>query len=194
MHKISVKTQFNGVKKIFLLYWENYGGFRAIFSSTYFLFSVIMCFLCVGLWIREGWWTLPLSIMPNLISFTLAGFALFMAVGDEKFKRLLADTARSKGPLMTISASFVHFIFIQALSILLALIASSRPYSLIFSIIDINNLPGHVILVLKVLKFAAWGFGFLIFLYAISSVVSLSLGLFRIIYWFNGFAKREADR
>ncbi len=38
-------------------------------------------------WSHKGWWNDILSLMPNLLGFSLGGFAMWIAIGDEAFKK-----------------------------------------------------------------------------------------------------------
>ncbi len=82
----SKKKYFVGVRKIFLVYWSAYGGWKSLFSSFYLLVSVLLLVILYPFWTKEGWWDTVITIMPNMIGFSLAGLSIWLATGDEKLK------------------------------------------------------------------------------------------------------------
>ncbi|HGH0634157.1 TPA: hypothetical protein ACJHGQ_002829, partial [Yersinia enterocolitica] len=82
-------------------------------------------------WSHSGWWNDILSLMPNLLGFSLGGFAMWIAIGDESFKKFIAgDDIDDNGevefsPYMSVNATFVHFILLQLLTIIAALITKA---------------------------------------------------------------------
>ena len=152
--------------------------------------AIFLLLPTAGLWTTVGWWDLPLTILPNIISFTLAGYAMFMAFGDEKFKRLLTDSEEEHGPLLSISATFTHFIIIQTISISLCVIFKSRPLSYFESVLPvmksmwIMQAPQREWMVITL-----WSFGFLTFLYSLTSIMAATFSIFRLSSWYNSFHK-----
>ncbi|HDV1994505.1 TPA: hypothetical protein RHX29_004600, partial [Escherichia coli] len=77
--------------------------------------------------------------MPNLLGFSLGGFAMWIAIGDEAFKKIITGDEESENgeveysPYMSVNATFVHFILLQLLTIITALVTKA------YSSILINN-------------------------------------------------------
>ena len=82
---------YSGVIKIFLRYWRTYGEAYAMLSSAYFHAALLLLAITSHYWLTECWWEQSISILPNLLGFSLAGFAMFLGFGDEKFRALLAE-------------------------------------------------------------------------------------------------------
>src|SRR5947207_15899152 len=63
--------------------------------------------------------------------FTLAGYAMLIAFGDERFKALLTapSAEHPASAFMAINATFMHFLVVQIVALLVAIVAKSRPFS-----------------------------------------------------------------
>lgn len=125
--------QWKGVADIFKRYWLSYGGFRAFISSPYLHISIVFTFFTAGYWSDNNWWSQSLSILPSLLGFTLGGFAVFLSLGSEDFRSLMAqpekDETTDKSPYMTVIGSFVHFVLIQMMAILVSILANAASYT-----------------------------------------------------------------
>lgn len=112
------------------LYIRIYGGGKALLKSPYLALALVISAICHPAWAHPGfkpeWYNLPLQIIPNMLGFTLGGYAILLAFGDKEFLKLMAgkrEGEQGPSPFMVINGSFVHFIVLQVLSLLLALIA-----------------------------------------------------------------------
>jgi len=181
--------QYRGTFKIIRDYWSVYGGIYSVLSSPYFHTSVIITMLSIGSWTKEGWWDLPISIIPSLVSFTLAGYAMLTALGDDGFREKMATTAppQQSTVFMQISSTFAHFIVVQTASLVLALICKTRP------LYEINHIFGGVItrnlhpITLYTFKYTFWLISYCLFIYACVLILSCTLSLFRSTRWLNEF-------
>ena len=115
--KQRLKTSYESSYEIFQYYWNTYGGWRALLSSPYLHVALFLLLLTNHQWISRDWWDQSLAILPNLLGFSLGGFAIFLGLGDEQFRAVLAekDEKESNSAYTLVSATFVHFILIQAL-------------------------------------------------------------------------------
>lgn len=188
---------YSSIFQIFKVYWAAYGGFNALLRSPYIHLSLVCLALTWNTWWAPScaaggsctaWWDQNLSVLPNVLGFTLGGFAIFIGFGDEKFRALLADPdpQDSDGetlPTMYLGlcATFVHFILVQALALLSAVIAKAwwfytplmDPFR---DWLPWMNAMGGVI-----------GYG--LFLYALTSVVAATMHVFRIAMMYSQFRK-----
>jgi hypothetical protein len=172
-------------------YWTCYGGWKALFTSTYFWLSIIISAALYPAWTNPGWWDTVLSIMPNLLGFSLGGYAMWMSIGDDKFKKMISgpEADGSPSPYMEVNATFVHFIILQILSLLCALFAKTYYFKLP------TNHP--------ILEFFGENFGvavacgyyisYLVFIYAILSAVAATFALLRISSWYDMDQDNEND-
>ena len=171
-------------------YWQVYGGYQAVLKSKYFQASLIVTILLTPLWVKSGWWDLVLAIIPAGIGFSLAGYAALLAVGDEKFRSLIAgnepdDEDGKASPFLSLNATFAHFIVVQFVSLIIALFAKAwapvKLYAPVRSFI-LNNTPDiFSIFILNV----GSGIGFLVFIYSILTGVAATFALFRVATWYD---------
>lgn len=157
-------------------YWSIYGGFTALFKSSYFYLALIFTVILYPAWSKSGWWADVLSLLPNLLGFSLGGLAILLAVGDDGFKKLIAGSGENSGPspYMEACTAFVHFIFLQIIAILIALLA--KTYG--------NILPG---VWSKTLLLAMSYVGYFIFIYSIFCTLAAVFAVFRVADWFDEY-------
>jgi hypothetical protein len=181
--------QYTGLRNIAAEYWSRYEGFGAVIGSPYLHAAVVFLVLTYGLWSIPGWWDIPLSVLPGIVSFTLAGFAMLIAFGNDGFKRYISDEGESKGPLLSIGAAFTHFLVIQTLALIFAIVAKARLFSTLSGMgVPLDSLFKDHQSVRMALVRIAWAIGFLLFLYSITSIVSITFSVFRVAKYFNKFA------
>lgn len=189
---------YSGARSIFKVYWKAYGGLGALLCSPYLHLAAIVLALTWNTWWAPqcaaggpcvAWWDQSLSVLPNLLGFTLGGFAIFIGFGDEKFRGALADPSHTKDdeasnlPTMYVElcASFVHFILVQAIALLVAVVAKSWWFYTPFvdPIRDwlplLNGLAGFI------------GYG--AFLYALTCVIAATMHVFRIANMYARFRR-----
>lgn len=157
----------------------------ALLASPYFHLSLILTIFLFPIWTKSGWWDLPIEIMPSILGFSLGGYAIWIAIGDDRFRSILAgsDEKSERSPFMQINATFLHFIILQFASILLALIFLS-----IGPAEDQDKNCLHI---------AMWYIGFLVFVYAILSAVAAAMAIFRVASWYDmqlTKIKNESDK
>jgi hypothetical protein len=178
--------EYGGVADILTCYLSYYGGLIAIARSPYFHVALILLLPTAGIWSVPGWWDLPIGILPNLISFTLAGYALFMGFGDEKFRRLMAGSKVEDAPMLVMSATFTHFIIIQVIAVILAIVAKARPVTALLGLFHITALDSGAPHIIRLtLGTGFWLLSFAVFLYSICCIVATTLSVFRVTRWFN---------
>ena len=176
---------YKGVGVIFRLYWGVYGGARALWRSPYLHAALVLLVLSFKLWTTPGWWDTVIGVLPNLLGFTLGGFAIFISAGDEKFRSSLAepDEENPARPTVYLSlcATFVHFILVQVLALMFAVVAKSWWFYAPW--LD------PVRPALPVLNAVAGAVGFGLFLYAVTSVVAATFHVLRIAQMFEQFQR-----
>jgi len=100
---------------------------------------------------------------------------MFLGFGDEKFRAILAesDDDNKATPYISLCASFVHFILVQFMALLSAMIAKSFDFYL--------YLPDYIYLIIKI----GDGIGYLLFIYAITSMIAATMAVFRTCTWYE---------
>lgn len=119
--------QYKSLFGILYVYWKVYGGFRAIVGSPYFHIAVVTAAIAYPLWICGNDWTnITLGALPSVLGFSIGAFAIILSFGQDSLDRLKnKDEAESR--YLNVIASFVHFIIVQTLSILLSFVGKAWP-------------------------------------------------------------------
>lgn len=190
---------YKGTLDIFKLYWTAYGGLWAMLRSPYLHVAALVLALTWNTWWAPqcstngdcvAWWDQNISVLPNLLGFSLGGFAIFIGFGDEKFRGLLADpdpvqpgqpAEANALPNLYIGlcASFVHFILVQAIALLYAVVAKSWWFYAPFMEPVREWLPA--------MNAIAGGIGYGLFLYALTCVLAATMHVFRIAKMYARF-------
>lgn len=148
--------------------------------SVYLHVALLLLALTWHTWSGPCWWDLPISVLPNLLGFTLGGFAIFLGFGDEKFRQLLAerDEDQDKASIyVTLCAAFVHFIVIQVLAILSALVAKALWFYCPW--------PDAIATYRPWLNLVGGAAGYGLFLYAITLTLAATMSIFRTATWYE---------
>lgn len=178
---------YKGVARIFVRYWRAYGGARVLLSSPYLHLAAVITGVCAATWLKPDWWDQPIAVLPNLLGFTLGGFAMFLGFGDEKFRQLLAEheDGEKTGIYVAASAMFVHFILAQVLALLYAIVAKALWFPLPWCDWLWPYVHGATAV--------AWGFGYLFFIYAFTSLVAATMQIFRVATWYEMHQSKQRD-
>lgn len=172
---------YKGVAGIFVRYWRAYGGAKALVSSPYFHVALLLTAITWGYWSKPLWWDQVIGVLPNLLGFTLGGFAVFLGFGDEKFRALLAgaDEDEPDKPSLYVSlcATFVHFIIIQILALLYAILSKSWWF--------FYEWPAPIRALIPCLNMLGGAIGYSLFLYSVTSILAATMHMFRIATWYE---------
>lgn len=178
-----------GVLAILKRYWEAYEGWREFWRSPYLRTAFVLTLPMFHLWTGPGWWDTVLAILPNILGFALGGYAILMSFGGEDFMKFLVSIRQANGTSLYLVASaiFTHFIIVQTLALLLALLAKSlnfNPANVRFLGCITGAIPGwHVIS--EVARIVLGFLGFLAFLYSLCLAVASTLTIFRMSRWYD---------
>jgi hypothetical protein len=185
-------------------YWNSYGGFGSLLTSPYFWASIFISIILFPHWMFQTWWEDVLSIMPNVLGFSLGGYAILLAFGDSNFQALLSEknnesekdcsSQKSDSDETTIftdiNVTFVHFILLQILSIILAI--SCKAYFFM----AIERPPFNFIEpYLDEIMYFAYAYYFVcyvVFIYAILSAIAATLAILETTRWYEDFVQRNA--
>lgn len=172
---------YSDVLELLALYFRNYGGVRSVVRSPYAHVAIIIAVITFPIWTSPAWWDLPLSILPNLIGFTLSGYAVMMTLGNEKLRiELTRPVSGRPSAFMAINATFFHFLLLQIMSMLIAIIAKSRPFSSLFG----SSATSYGYFELRrLLTLICWAVGYTLFIYALTSALAATSAIFRVGRW-----------
>lgn len=173
-------------------YWKLYGGWGAVFTSSYFWFSIILSVILYPEWAcSKDWWNDILSVMPNMLGFSLGGYAMWLAIGDDDFRALISgqDEKGNTSPYMQVNAAFVHFILLQIIAIIAALLVKAH-YMPISSSFILSDKLCDIAIGSYLLAFWYW-FTYFIFIYSIMSAMAATLSLLRVSSWYDMHQARK---
>ncbi len=187
-----LKRSYLGVFNIFQRYWLAYGGWKAIVFSPYFHGALLLSLALEHTWADGDWWNTAITILPSVIGFSLGGFAIWLGFGDEKFRQLIShrNDEEPASPYIELSATFAHFIVIQLIALIAALIAQGTAFSLpldhwLIGIFEASAMPADLIPTYLAPLFHF--FGYLLFVYALMTALAATLAVFRVASWFEKF-------
>ncbi len=180
---------YSATFRIFQRYWSAYGGWRALVRSFYFHFAAVMSAIMWGHWSREGWWETPLSVLPNIIGFSVGGYALLLSFGNEKFQNLMAKAeVRKTNAFVDLCAAFTHFVLMQFLALVFAVVAKS---TYIFPPHFLGEWPEWLWKTIGLFRIGFWWLGDFIFVYAMLCGVAATMRIFRLSQMFAKAAQGE---
>jgi hypothetical protein len=165
-------TYYKGVRKSFQTYWQLYGGWLALYRSPYLHLAILLSIASFPLWTSSKgqvtWYGIAISVLPNLLGFTLGGFAILLAFGNEKFLSRICgpDNDGTPSPYLKLCGSFAHFIVVQVLALMLGFLGNAWPTENWFA----NFL------------------GLAVFYYAILTTLMATLAILNMCNWFDSFA------
>lgn len=147
--------------------------------------------LCFDYWINNSskYITLSLSILPSLLGFALGGYAVWLAIGDQKLKKLLSDLSEDQSKdepsdFMSVNATFVHFIVLQIIALIYILFLQANSVHQIILFIRkyyvFSDCLNHFLSSMSIL---ASGIGFFLFIYSISTMLAATFAVFKIARW-----------
>lgn len=164
-------------------YWRVYGGIYALLTSPYFWVSLFFTGALYPQWSEPLWWEDVLSIMPSLLGFSLGGYAMWIAIGDDNFRKLISgeDKGGKPSPYMEVNAAFVHFIVCQMLAIFLGLLAKTYYIDLSRTNWLLVTFGSHF----KIIVLLLYGFSYFVFIYALSTALAATFALLRVSSWYD---------
>ena len=170
---IEEKSSYHYVGKAFCKYWKAYGGFRALLGSAYLHGSALISLACYPVW-DNGWYDMSLSITPSILGFSLGGYAILLAFGDEDFRLAISgpDPDGNPSPFMKANAAFIHFIVISTIALLCAIVA-------------------------KAWESQCWFIGFfgtLVTTYSIGCGMASAFAIFHVAGWYDAHSRQKKTR
>ncbi len=174
---------------IVIRYWIAYGGFKALYSSAYLWLSIALTILLFPIWLYTKWWTDILSIIPGLLGFSLGGFAMWVAIGDDKFKSLIAgvESPEETSSFMEINATFTHFILVQIIAIIYATFCKAY----LPSHSQLDFIYSYIGDALYVIGGGFYFIGYFFYIYALITALATVFALFRVSSWYDSMKTEE---
>ena len=167
-HLIS-SDELSATRQELVLYWRIYGGLKALIKSPILWASVIISIICTPNWLSKDPSDLTISIMPNLLGFSIGAMAVVLAFPSGKAFKHFSEDGRVDSYYMDVASRFLHFIFAQLLALIIALICRAWPI------------------------FPFTWLSFLLLTYAIITAASTALTLFGVAQLYNVSPKGETE-
>lgn len=190
---MKIKETYGYAAEIVRIYWSAYGKGGALFRSPFLHLSLAIMIPTIPLWTKKDWWELVLNVMPNMLGFSLGGYAILLAFGDTDFLSIISgksDREKEKGsPFLHINANFFHFILMQFMALIFAVIAKAKIYSILPVALKSSIKHDHSFVYegAFLLYHLMWFFGFLIFIYAIATGLAATISIFEVGEWYDGY-------
>ncbi|MDB5688092.1 MAG: putative rane protein [Rhizorhabdus sp.] len=178
---MTLSASYRGMWKSISRYWQDYGGWRDFCSSPLFHFSIICATVSYSVWMKPEWNDLPLSLLPNLLGFSLGAYALIFSLADERLLAALnvPTTDGSPTKLRMINATFLHFILVQTIAIIFALMNKSTFLIDLSGIIFGGNI-GFRNNIDVFLSGSAGFIGYFLTVYAVALLIGAALAAYRL--------------
>lgn len=161
-------------------YFRDYGGRPAVFGSPLGIAAFLIGCVSYRTWMHPDWTSITLSVIPNLLGFSLGTYALLFSLISPRV-RLALRSIKNKNEVSyfdEMNATFLHFIFVQVSALLWALLyQQSLFYDLQSAIAKIY--PCKINLFPWVAGIGGF-LGFLLLSYSILLVLGSSLTVYRI--------------
>lgn len=173
-------------------YWTWYGGFKAIYHSWYFRLACIIALL--GYFIspfHTEWWDVFISIIPNLLGFSIGAYALVIGLGNEKFLLVITGSSvkdkASASPFLSVSATFIHFIIVQTIAIFLLLFSKALYIPMPVLISELVHSSSVALATYNASKFTLHYLAIFFAVYALLLVVSAALHMLTMTSWIDQY-------
>lgn len=121
--------------KMVTKYWTVYGGWPALLKSPFLWIAIIFSLITAPAWLEldekgvRVWSQLPLSIIPNILGFSMGGMAIMLSFTGSKVFSHITQDGKDDSYFLKVVSAFFHFITAQTLAIFLGLIC--RVYSFV---------------------------------------------------------------
>jgi hypothetical protein len=161
--------------------WASSGGWRATLRSFEFRLALIVWILATPFWLGTKWPDQIISVLPNLLGFTLGGFAIFLGFGSDEFKGAISTPDERSSPYLSVSAAFMLFVSFQVAALLWAIVASAMfawPIP-----VALHPWETWVQYCAKV----GGGIGYFLFCYSMALILRAAVRIFRLSRWYNTY-------
>lgn len=117
-------SQFKAFRGRLRRYFAGYGGWKAVFSSPLFLMSCAFAAIGYNTWLTDRWSTLTETLLPSILGFSIGTYSILFGLLTSRMRAAL-KAKKSHGEISYLeefNATFFHFIFVQVIALLWAII------------------------------------------------------------------------
>lgn len=166
-------------------YWDSYGGWKAILTSPFIWLSLAITFLSHAFWSEDKWIDMPITMLPSLLGFNLASYSIWLAFGNQKLNRILSKVKKgnSYSKYMEINTSFIHFILVQIICIILSISVKTIDLTTYFNLSNFTCISNALVILN--------GFIFFLFFYSIFCMFAAILGFIGIASGLDVIYRKE---
>lgn len=174
-----------GLLKSLRLVYSSYGGTGTLIRSGYLWASAFATIAMFPKVISFDWPVITIGIMPTLIGFTIAAFAIYFSVIDEKMRNALkapADELGGRSPLMVVYSGIVHAVIVQITALIYALVANAGPIDSAREALKNVTCFSEISESLIWLGYFCSGLGLLISNYGVILILASALSMFNLLH------------
>ena len=177
---MKLPESYAGMGKAISRYWADYGGWSDFVRSPLFHLSVLIAAGSYNIWTKEHWTDLPLSLLPNLLGFSLGAYALIFSLAGEKLLAALNVEPPDGRPtlLRIINATFLHFILVQTFAIIFALMSRATIVTDAVGLIPIDSIA--ITKIQCLMTKTAGAFGYWLTIYAVVLLIGAAIAAYRL--------------
>jgi len=123
-----MSNQFTSLAESLNSYFRAYGGWKAVRTSPMTWLSVIITALNYHRWISSEWIDLTYSLVPSLLGFSLGTYSILFSIVTARMRRTMSELKGDTGDsyLAIVNSTFFHFIFVQILAMMWAMVFDSH--------------------------------------------------------------------
>jgi hypothetical protein len=177
---MKLPSSYRGLWNALSRYWGDYGGWSDFLLSPLLHFSLVISATSYAAWTKADWVDLPLSLLPNLLGFSLGAYALIFSLADERLLAALNAPNEDGGPtnLRMINATFLHFILVQTAAIIFALMNKSSLFIDLATFLPLSRC--QIDLIQVGLASSAGFIGYFLTVYAVALLIGAALAAYRL--------------
>jgi hypothetical protein len=190
---MTLPASYRGLWNALTRYWGDYGGWIAFFTSPLLHISILISASSYSVWNDPNWIDVPLSLLPNLLGFSLGAYALIFSLANDRLLSALNAPTADGSPtrLRMVNATFLHFILIQTAAIIFAMANKS---TLIYDFLAALPMRKAFVNYAQLASTRTAGaFGYFLTVYAVVLLIGAALAAYRLAIM-SGRAASTSER
>lgn len=159
---------------------RDYGGWAAILGSPFLWLSLLFSTMSYQAWISGSWAASTLSIIPNLLGFSLGTYAMLFSLMSNRLKLTLRAIRNKRGIpyLNEINSTFLYFIFVQIVVLVWAFLYQQTVWFDLLNIFGLHHIANEPLFYIPAM--VGGYLGTVALIYSFLLVVASSLSIYRL--------------